>query len=179
MRKPERFRKSKPPASFPPRGWKGRLQERPRTAGATAKPCIRGTRMLDREGVAKKRNEGSAPAIQAQAAKSSTRLMSPNWGARVALHGSSWCPFPCALNQFFAANPSNGQTRRASSEPRRDRPYDSSKWPASSKCTSSFSLESSARPERRWRTSSSQSGMGHLPEPLQCAKQFSPFPQKR
>src|SRR5260370_32205443 len=50
--------------------------------------------------------------------------------------------------------------------------YDSSRCAASSACTSSVSAESRARPERRWRTSSCQSGMGHLLEPPQCSEQF-------
>src|SRR5258708_11922486 len=57
--------------------------------------------------------------------------------------------------------------------------YDSSRCAASSACTSSVSAESRARPERRWRTSSCQSGMGHLLEPPQCSEQFRPFLAER
>src|SRR6266480_216033 len=57
--------------------------------------------------------------------------------------------------------------------------YDSSRCAASSAWTSSFWLESSLRPERRRRTSSCQSGMGHLREPLQGAEQFCPFALER
>src|SRR5207248_1301793 len=57
--------------------------------------------------------------------------------------------------------------------------YDSSRWAASSSWTSSFSPASNARPERRRRTNSCQSGMSHLREPLQRAKKFRPFALER
>src|SRR5258708_36376303 len=61
----------------------------------------------------------------------------------------------------------------------RSDPYDSSSCAASSACASSFSAASRVSRERRWRTSSCQSGMAHLPKLAQSLEEFCPFLAQR